>query len=351
MKKTISLMAIFILMVFALGFFTACDDQVQNDDTVTEEEDTKSFDQVNDSQEPPSKPDDAEEKPVFEYYLLYDDTYAIKKLLDNTITEITIPKAYNGKAVTRIMSNAFENAHKLTSITVQDNIQLFEKGAFFGCCSLKNLVMPFIGAKRDSFETLGYIFGTASFPGAQKVSQEFEYTPGMARSDHFYIPSSLEKITVTAGAIPCFSFKGCTMIKEIVFGDGVTEIKYGALLSCDGLETVSMGKSITEIADRCFKNLSNLKNVSIGENVTKIGYSAFANCTALKSIVIPKKVSIIDYYAFDACTGMESIIFECTSGWHINFISVYIMDVTDPALNAKNLTDINEYSSDCLNRE
>ena len=72
MKKTISLMAIFILMVFALGFFTACDDQVQNDDTVTEEEDTKSFDQVNDSQKPPSKPDDAEEKPVFEYYLLYD---------------------------------------------------------------------------------------------------------------------------------------------------------------------------------------------------------------------------------------------------------------------------------------
>ena len=284
----------------------------------------------------------------FEYILLSDGTYGIVKLLDTTLTEIVVPKSYNGKSVTKIMDGAFSVASNMESVMIPSSIQKIEKGAFAGCSSLKDMTLPFIGASASSLDSLGYIFGTSLYAGAQKVNQRFECADGLIRYDNFYIPSGLEKVTVTEGVIQAYSFISCTMIKEIVFGDGVTEIKSDALLLCDGLETVSMGESITEISDECFRYLSNLKNVLIGENVTKIGYYAFDGCVSLKSIVIPKKVVVIEKYAFDDCTGMESIIFEKTTGWYRDYgnTSGTGMDVTNPSVNANNLTNDREYSSD-----
>ena len=350
MKKIISLILGCILLFSSLAAFTSCKDHSQSNNTEQTNTDDAHLSQESDSQaqKPENDSDAKTENTTLEYILLSDGTYGVSKLLDTTLAEITIPESYNGKSVTKIMSDAFKSASKLESVTILSSIKKIEKGAFSGCSSLKDITLPFIGATASTLEPFGYIFGQTSYLGAQKAQQCVRISNGSLQSQTFYIPSSLEKVTVTQGVIQEYSFDECTMIKEMTFGDGVTEIKTDALLLCDGLETVSMGKSITEISDRCFAYLTNLKNVSIGENVTKIGYSAFDGCTSLKSIVIPKKVVVIERYAFDNCTAMESIIFEQTTGWYRDYGSASGtgMNVTDPALNVKNLTDSREYSSD-----
>lgn len=353
MKKTICLTLLSMLIIFILVMLTSCNEQTENDVNIPIPDNTTSESEKNDNHGQGSENSDNAYKddPNFEYRLLPNGTYGISKLVNTAATEVTVPEYYNGKAVTKIMSNAFFGAIKLTSVTVKSNIQEIEKGAFSGCCSLKDITLPFIGAKQSSSEPLGYIFGMTPYARSQMVEQYITLS-GQTWSKNFYIPTELKKVTVTGGTIKMYAFMNCTMIKELIFEDGVTAIESFAFLLCDGLESVSMGKSITEISDECFRFLTNLKSVSIGENVRKIGYYAFDGCYALKSIVIPKSVVIIERYAFDCCTGMESIIFECTTGWYRDYgddIDTR-MNVTNPVLNAKNLTDGREYSSDCWKR-
>ena len=350
MKKKICLSLLSMLMIFISVIFTSCNGQPEmNDNTLIPENTTSEFGKNDDqTQDDESEHDADKEDPDFEYILLPNETYGISKLLNTSATEITVPEQYNGKKVTKIMSKAFADASELTTLTIKGNIQEIEKGALSGCSSLKSMTLPFVGTTQTSSDPLGFIFGTTFYSGAQKAEQSYLCPDGLVRYDNFYIPSKLEKVTVIGGVIHMYSFEGCAMIKEIVFEDGVTAIESGAFFFCDGLESVSMGKGITELSDECFRGLTGLKSVLIGENVTKIGYYAFDSCTALKSIVIPGKVTVIEKYAFDDCTGMESIVFEKTSGWYRDYgnVSGTGMNVTDPALNVKNLTDSKEYSSD-----
>lgn len=349
MKKLFLRILPFALIMFTLITFIACNDRSENDDTSTDITVTVPGSGGNDDQAQENG-NGGEDKgdPDFEYVLLSDRTYGIGKLLNTVATEITVPEYYNDEPVTKIMSGAFTDASELTILTIKSNIQEIEKGALSGCSSLKEITLPFIGTSQSASDPLGFIFGTVSYSGAQKAAQNFKVSNGTERYDNFYIPSGLKKVTVTSGVIHTYAFMDCKMIKEIVFEDGVTAIEGSAFYFCDGLESVSIGKGIAELSDECFRSLTGLKSVSIGENVTKIGYSAFGGCTSLKSIVIPKKVTVIEKYAFDGCTGMESIIFECTSGWYRDYGSASGtgMNVTNPALNVKNLTDSREYSSD-----
>ena len=283
----------------------------------------------------------------FEFTLLSDKTYGISKLLNTSVTEVAVPSSYKGKPVTRIMSNAFKEAVNMTAVTVPNSVQIIDMGAFSGCSALESITLPFIGPNPSSTDPFGYIFGTAPYSGSKKIEQHITLN-GVMQSKNYFIPSKLEKVTVSDGIVRKYAFMSCTMIKEVVFEDGVTEVEGGVFLLCDGLESVYMGKGIKEISDECFNNLTGLKNVVIGKNVTKIGRYAFDSCTALKSIVIPERVRIIENYAFDECTGMESIVFENTSGWYRDYgpVSGTDMDVTDPVMNVKNLTNGREYSSD-----
>ena len=341
---------LFIMSLLIILTLASCNNQTENELNLSnvESEISEIENNENQSQQDESVEDPNDSAKNFEFVLLSDETYGIKKLLNTTATDLTIPEHYNGKAVTRIMKSAFSGASNLITLTIKDNIKEIEKGALAGCSSLKNITLPFIGTKQSSNEPLGFIFGTDFYSGSQKAEQNYEISNGLVKYDNFYIPSNLEKVTVTSGKIHMYAFMNCRMIEEVVLEDGVTTIESGAFFFCDALETVSMGKSITEISDECFRGLTNLKNVQIGEKVTKIGYYAFDGCTALKSIVIPKKVTVIEKYAFDCCTGMESIIFENTSGWYRDYgnVSGTEMNVTDPVLNVKNLTDSREYSSD-----
>lgn len=348
MRKIFYLTLLSVLTICIFVMFTSCNEQNKNDVNNSISDTTTSELEETDDQDADNTVDTDKSNHDFEYMLLSDGTYGISKVVNTSATDITVPEQYNGKTITKIMSQAFADASKLTSLTIKNNIHEIEKGALFGCSSLKNLTLPFMGTKQSSSDPIGFIFGTTYYSGSQKAEQNFTVSNGMERYDNFYIPSGLEKVTVSAGTIHMFAFMDCKMIKEIVFEDGVIAIESGAFFFCDALESVSMGKGITEISDECFRGITSLKSVLIGENVTKIGRYAFDGCVGLENIVIPKKVTVIEKYAFDCCTGMQSIIFENTSGWYRDYGSASGtgMNVTDPALNVKNLTDSREYSSD-----
>ena len=115
MKKIISLLLGCVLVMAPLAVLASCRASSTNDGAGAVTTGDEGLPLESDRQTQTSESGDATEKEdtAFEYLLLSNDTYGIKKLLDTTLTELVIPESYNGKAVTKIMSGAFKAASKL----------------------------------------------------------------------------------------------------------------------------------------------------------------------------------------------------------------------------------------------
>ncbi|MBO5927209.1 MAG: leucine-rich repeat domain-containing protein, partial [Clostridia bacterium] len=145
----------------------------------------------------------------------------------------------------------------LTEIMVPEYVTSISGGAFSGCSSLKNITIPFIGDVADktgdySKLPFGYIFGTKNYVGAEEIEQLYYYTSSSTTRSTYFIPASLETVTITKG--------------DIFFG--------------------------------AFNNCSQLTSILIKEGITRIGTMPFNGCTSLASIVIPKSVTTIDFAVF-----------------------------------------------------
>ena len=352
MKKEGLRLVTLILTIFVLFGMTSCAENSGNDE---EESGLDGIKGSEGSVSADTTDDQGADNTDYVFSLLPDGTYGISSYTNTTEHEITIPEAYNGKAVTQILSHAFKDADQLTSVIIPNSITNIGIAAFSGCSSLENMTLPFVGdcKKEPTSEQqypLGYIFGKTSYPGGAETEQMFRLGR-YHRSEIYYIPASLKKVTVTDGIILNGAFFGCTMMEEIVLDDGVVAIKEGAFILCENLTTVVIGEGVTEIEAEAFSHLDSLKNVTIGKNVRSIGNLAFAHCDALETITIPYEVRTIEAYAFRYCKNMKSIVFNHTSGWYRDGYGYPIrtqMTVTDPALNAINLTD--EYDDDTWKR-
>ena len=230
-----------------------------------------------------------------------------------------------------IGANAFANCTSLRSAKIPDSTIKIGEKIFAGCGSLTSISIPFVGdQRRANTETtkhpLGYIFGTSSYTGAVKVSQN--YNTGSSRT--YYIPSSLKTVIVTDGEIIDYAFRnctnlqnvvipetatiigeyafaGCTGIESIVIPESVTTIEYNSFYNCTGLTGIDIPDSVTLIDSSAFESCSKLAQVTLGNGLEVIGGSAFRNCTSLTAITFPESLISIGGGTFSGCTGLTDI--------------------------------------------
>ena len=93
-----------------------------------------------------------------DFYLQDDGTYMVASGNAKYLSNIVIPKTYNGKAVTGIAAQGFSDCEKLVSITIPDSVTSIGEGAFgnnirgdafSGCTSLTSITIP------DSVTSIG----------------------------------------------------------------------------------------------------------------------------------------------------------------------------------------------------
>ncbi len=98
-----------------------------------------------------------------------------------------------------------------------------------------------------------------------------------------------------------------TEITDLVIPDGVTEIKDGAFMRCQGIKSVTLPKSVTRIGCGAFKECSGLNSINIPGNVTKIEHNAFYKCSSLSSVTIGYGVATIGGRAFANCSNIRTL--------------------------------------------
>lgn len=263
-------------------------------------------------------------------------------------------KYYN---VTKIRGAAFANLYGLTSVRIPQTVTQIERGAFYRCRQLKEIVIQ--NANKISFDSYAFSYCSAltgivfqntttygivpenNFTGCGNIRKvvkpsEIKYdfakvAPGVYvinyqkddvyfRSNGFvfnndqsqllYVPVLFEgdySIRTNTTAIGPAAFAGCSGMTSVTIPQSVTTIGNSAFGDCSGLESVEIPASISEIGDSVFINCSGMKTVTIPNTIATIGKSAFSGCQSLTSVTIPESVISIDTDAFSGCGVLATL--------------------------------------------
>ena len=212
-----------------------------------------------------------------------------------------------GNNVITINNNAFENCTSLTSITIPNSVTEIYSYSFNGCTSLANVNWSnsLISINQNAF------YGCTSltsvrFPGSLKTIKQHAFS-GCTLLERIILNEGLTTINHNAFAN--------TAITEMIIPDSVTTITNNSAYNnehdsifegCTKLKRVVLGDGLTTLTEYLFKGLTALEEVVIGNNVITINNNAFDSCTALESVVMPDSVAQINNYAFRN-TGLRNV--------------------------------------------
>ena len=244
---------------------------------------------------------------VFE--LKEDDTYEVTNYLGSS-TEVVIPNAYLGKAVTSIGENAFVMGYDVTSISIPETVTLIKQDAFTSCTNLTTITIPnsvshVIGAFRGSSLNEIILLSGSQLAIVDDVLFSadmticFGFLPTKATTTSYIIPTG---VTI----IEDYAFDDLEDLLSVVIPDSVLTIGSYSFSNCENLTTVSMGSAVTSIGEYAFYFCKKLTAVTIPDGVTTIEQWTFASCWALASVTFSSNLISIGNRAFQL-SGIESL--------------------------------------------
>ena len=95
-------------------------------------------------------------------------------------------------------------------------------------------------------------------------------------------------------------------IKNVVIGNGITEIGEYTFYNLKSLTSVKMADSVTRIGSYAFYESKKLKTVKLSENLQYLDTGVFYKCSALATIQLPASIKEIGDEAFTA-SGLSSV--------------------------------------------
>ncbi len=182
---------------------------------------------------------------------------------------------------------AFNRHGWLTSVVIPDSVTNIPPGAFYGCDSLTNMVLPFVCSQRgggDQGSTLRDLFSLI----------DIYYYPGGSyyAVTNFLFPASLKSMTITDETILApYAFAGFSQLTSIEFPDDISSIGDYAFYGCSGLLHMSIPGSVGRVGQGAFSWCTNLREVVVSEGVKTIAEEAFLGCFNLEKLALPNSIT------------------------------------------------------------
>ncbi len=187
----------------------------------------------------------------------------------------------------------------IISITIPSTITSIGSQAFYGCNSLKELIIP---------------------EGVTEIPKEMAYYT--TALEKLVIPSTITKINASAFRSSAFSNElvipeGCTYIDEYAFkASGVTKVTLPSTLETVKKEAFKECPALTDVYSKSpvigsymFQECIELKNITL-ENTVVISERAFNNAKGSKveTLVLPEGLTTIGAYAFPRLSITELVL-------------------------------------------
>ena len=194
---------------------------------------------------------------------------------------------------------SFKNCKALTSVILPDRVGRIGFGTFAYCTGLTDVT---IGTDLEEI------------PGAEDKAG---YTPGGGNSTYFkgygafYGCTSLKNVLMgqSVATIGRGAFYECSALPSIVIPSSVSTIDDYAFSKCSSLSSVDIkDDGVTSIGDYAFSEDAALTTALLGNRLVKIGEGAFYKCTKLTGLVLPATLITLDNWCFRECQSIESIV-------------------------------------------
>ena len=253
------------------------------------------------------------------------------------VEEVIIPSEHEGKPVTKIGENAFENKTKLTKVTLPDTIIEIEDGAFNYCSNLLKVNLP---------EGLQKI-GLGIFSGCDKL--EYENINGLKYINNWLVDASgvvMERATFKDTTIGIFpnAFKNNNSLEELVLPNNIKYIYEGTFKN-SSITKLVIGDNVEYINMDALKDTLFLEEIEVSNNnkyysslngilydkdktkllhypternsseyvmpntVAEVASYACMNNKYLISLILSSELRIVNSYAFFKCSKLTNITF------------------------------------------
>ncbi|MBP5787169.1 MAG: leucine-rich repeat protein, partial [Kiritimatiellae bacterium] len=249
-----------------------------------------------------------------------------------------------GSGIEEIKNSAFSGCTSLGSLEIPDSVTNLSGSAFSGCAGLTNVVIgegvpdlntsPFSGCTNIERVVVGGGVKTLSngaFSGMSKL-KDVELHEGIeVINNSVFQGTAIERLVLPDSVryIGENGFAYCSNLTEIVWGEGLNDLRNGAFGNCSALTVLEIPNGVTNLSgsafggctavervefpdslkviDGAFGGCTNLSEVVWGESVEVIKNSAFGGCVGLTELVLPDSVTYIGEGAFSGCSGLAEI--------------------------------------------
>lgn len=186
-------------------------------------------------------------------------------------------------------------------IVIPDGVTAINTGAFSGNTAITSVVIP------DSVTTLT---GSHTFYGCTNL-RRVQFGNGVTEIPEytFYECPSLTEVVISDSVtkIGVLAFSGCAALERAEIPMSVDCIEEAAFADCTALREVVLSEGLTTIGRNAFIRCAALERIEIPASVEKIGYNAFMNCSSLKEVVLSDGLTEIGESTFESCTALERV--------------------------------------------
>lgn len=272
---------------------------------------------------------------------------------------LCVPRAKTGSytmpaSVTMVNSNAISNANKLTSITINNNIQELEiitspntltqiltladnpyytsvDGVLYSK-DMKTIARYPEGKEGTSYQVADGVttIGESAFYGCKLISVNLPDSVNTIKNYAFQYCSALEKMYLgNIKKIGHKAFYDCDMLNFVSFSGLLESMEWYAFAYCESLENIAFygpvqfGSNVFEgckglldadltyietVSSSMFTGCTALKSITFSGKLKEIGASAFRGCTSLVNIQLPEGLDAIQNSAFSGCTSLNNVV-------------------------------------------
>lgn len=268
-----------------------------------------------------------------------DNTDALAKMIENTITAIEFPKS-----VTKVGNYGFYGRNLITTVSIPARISSIGDYGFAECAGLVTINIPDTCTSIGNSAFSKCALRTIDFPDNAVLGG------GVCQNC-----KSLENVNLPANlkAIPSGAFQGCTSLTAIDIPSSVETIGTSAFASCTALNEVSFSSGLSVIGDHVFSGCSALKSVSIPEGTTSIEGGCFIQ-SGVETVELPSSLTSLgsdnpsmsnaSFGTFSFCQSLRSVNLEDTSITKITPYTFYACSSLNTITIPDAITEIGEYA-------
>ena len=140
---------------------------------------------------------------------------------------------------------------------------------------------------------------------SKRRREEFFYEPGKT------VPRDVTCIIIPGSVrvLPAEAFQDNSSLEEVVFEEGVMEVRERAFSNCMSLRRVHLTSTLLRIERVTFFGCILLRELNVPEGTTEIGPAEFAVLSSLEYARLPSTLNAIGDSVFGSCVFLKKMIF------------------------------------------